>query len=222
VSPRLHVPPTPARSILHCPPAALIAKCPPLLVSFCVHRFGVRWCAGALFPTLPPACPLPSVPGAPYVPGPRRVYGMALGVCPTERIFNAYLALETSLANYDRARKIYEKYLETMPFNCSAWSKVGSGCRFLAFCGDVGVIVRPCRSLPGSPTFPSPLGPGLPVWMARCLPGTLPCFVIEPCTVCGDGKQRGRSGPQPRHLRVGHQSARAGHAGAAVEELHRL
>ncbi len=54
----------------------------------------------------------------------RKLYGTALGMCPKERIFKAYLKLETSLANYDRARKIYEKYLETMPFNCSAWSSV--------------------------------------------------------------------------------------------------
>ncbi len=51
----------------------------------------------------------------------RKVLGTAIGKCPKESIFRGYIDLEFQLGNIDRCRKLYEKYLEFMPENCSAW-----------------------------------------------------------------------------------------------------
>lgn len=53
----------------------------------------------------------------------RKIFGMAIGKCPREKIFNAYVELELQLANIDRCRKIYEKYLEVFPDKPTAWIK---------------------------------------------------------------------------------------------------
>lgn len=53
----------------------------------------------------------------------RRILGTAIGMCPKESLFKGYIQLELQLANVDRCRKLYEKYLETLPHNCYAWSK---------------------------------------------------------------------------------------------------
>jgi len=55
----------------------------------------------------------------------RKLLGTALGKCPKERLFKGYVDLEFRLAEIDRCRKIYEKYLEFMPENCQAWKKYG-------------------------------------------------------------------------------------------------
>lgn len=41
----------------------------------------------------------------------------------SEQIFKKYIEIELQLANIDRCRKLYEKYLEWAPHNCYAWSK---------------------------------------------------------------------------------------------------
>lgn len=51
----------------------------------------------------------------------RKILGRAIGTRPKENIFKGYIELELQLGEIDRARKIYEKYLETMPYNCNAW-----------------------------------------------------------------------------------------------------
>ncbi|MEW5311125.1 MAG: hypothetical protein WDW38_002865 [Sanguina aurantia] len=40
-----------------------------------------------------------------------------------EKLFKAYIELEGQLGNVDRCRKLYEKYLEWSPANCTAWIK---------------------------------------------------------------------------------------------------
>lgn len=51
----------------------------------------------------------------------RRVLGTAIGLCPRESIFKAYIQLEMQLTNFDRCRTLYSKYLESFPDNPSAW-----------------------------------------------------------------------------------------------------
>ncbi|KAI8830461.1 crooked neck-like protein [Chytridium lagenaria] len=51
----------------------------------------------------------------------RKTLGMAIGLCPKERLFKGYIELEIQLREFDRVRKLYEKYLEWNPANCPAW-----------------------------------------------------------------------------------------------------
>ncbi|KAJ3101103.1 Crooked neck-like protein 1 [Phlyctochytrium bullatum] len=51
----------------------------------------------------------------------RKHLGMALGLCPKERLFKGYIDLEVQLKEFDRVRKLYEKYLEWNPANGPAW-----------------------------------------------------------------------------------------------------
>ena len=53
----------------------------------------------------------------------RKVLGVSIGMCPKESVFKQYIELEMQLGNFDRCRKLYEKYLQFMPENCYAWSK---------------------------------------------------------------------------------------------------
>lgn len=53
----------------------------------------------------------------------RKVFGTAIGKCPNEKIFKAYAELETQLANIDRVRIIYEKFIEVFPDKPNAWIK---------------------------------------------------------------------------------------------------
>ncbi|KAF9585158.1 NineTeen Complex (NTC) component [Lunasporangiospora selenospora] len=53
----------------------------------------------------------------------RKSLGMALGMCPKDKLFKGYIELELEMRNIDRARKLYSKYLEWSPSNCSAWIK---------------------------------------------------------------------------------------------------
>lgn len=39
----------------------------------------------------------------------RKVFGMALGMCPRPKLFKAYAELELQLGEVDRCRKIYER-----------------------------------------------------------------------------------------------------------------
>ncbi|KAJ3341081.1 Crooked neck-like protein 1 [Gonapodya sp. JEL0774] len=53
----------------------------------------------------------------------RKNLGAALGMCPKEKLFRGYIELELRLREFDRARTLYEKYLEWSPANCYAWIK---------------------------------------------------------------------------------------------------
>ncbi|KAF8938638.1 NineTeen Complex (NTC) component [Dissophora ornata] len=53
----------------------------------------------------------------------RKTLGMALGLCPKDRLFKGYIELELELRDIDRARTLYAKYLEWSPSNCAAWIK---------------------------------------------------------------------------------------------------
>jgi len=70
----------------------------------------------------------------------RIIYGNAIGQAPKDKIFQAYIQLEHQLGNFDRCRKLYEKYLECFPANCNAWS------RFAQLERELGEVER-CRAI---------------------------------------------------------------------------
>ncbi|KAL6486665.1 hypothetical protein MHYP_G00060570 [Metynnis hypsauchen] len=53
----------------------------------------------------------------------RRGLGTAIGKCPKNKLFKGYIELELQLREFDRCRKLYEKYLEFGPENCTTWIK---------------------------------------------------------------------------------------------------
>ncbi|KAG8923248.1 NineTeen Complex (NTC) component, partial [Tulasnella sp. 418] len=53
----------------------------------------------------------------------RKILGAAIGMCPKEALFKGYIQMELELREFDRARTLYEKYLEHDPTNCAAWIK---------------------------------------------------------------------------------------------------
>ncbi|KIM44978.1 hypothetical protein M413DRAFT_442944 [Hebeloma cylindrosporum] len=53
----------------------------------------------------------------------RKILGTAIGMCPKEALFKGYIDLEIELREFDRARALYQKYLEFDPANSSAWAK---------------------------------------------------------------------------------------------------
>jgi crooked neck len=53
----------------------------------------------------------------------RKTLGTALGLAGKEKLFKGYIELELQLREFDRARKLYEKYLEWNPSHCYAWNK---------------------------------------------------------------------------------------------------
>ncbi|XP_048191671.1 crooked neck-like protein 1 [Perognathus longimembris pacificus] len=55
------------------------------------------------------------------VPFARRVLGTSLGKCPKNKLFKGYIELELQLREFDRCRKLYEKWLEFAPENCASW-----------------------------------------------------------------------------------------------------
>lgn len=54
----------------------------------------------------------------------RLTFGQALGRCPKQRLFKAYLDMELELREFDRCRQILEKWLEFQPGSSTVW------CRF--------------------------------------------------------------------------------------------
>jgi crooked neck len=60
--------------------------------------------------------------------------GSALGMCAKEKIYKDYIDLEIQLRDFDRARILYEKYLEWNSSNCTAWIKFAQMERML---GDI-------------------------------------------------------------------------------------
>ena len=53
----------------------------------------------------------------------RKALGMAVGMCPRDKIYRGYIELEIQLREFDRCRILYEKFLEFNPENCITWMK---------------------------------------------------------------------------------------------------
>jgi len=53
----------------------------------------------------------------------RKVLGIALGKCPKPKLYKSYIEIEVQLREFDRCRKLYEKFLEYSPENCATWMK---------------------------------------------------------------------------------------------------
>ncbi|KRX02037.1 hypothetical protein PPERSA_07682 [Pseudocohnilembus persalinus] len=51
----------------------------------------------------------------------RKIYGVAIGKCPTEKIFNSYIEMEMQLANVDKVRQLYQRYAEIFKDNPTPW-----------------------------------------------------------------------------------------------------
>lgn len=53
----------------------------------------------------------------------RKSLGMALGMCPKDKLFRGYIDLEIRLREFDRCRILYQKFLEFGPENCVTWMR---------------------------------------------------------------------------------------------------
>lgn len=53
----------------------------------------------------------------------RKSLGLALGICPRDKLFRGYIDLEIQLREFDRCRILYQKFLEYGPENCITWMK---------------------------------------------------------------------------------------------------
>ncbi|EPZ37048.1 hypothetical protein O9G_004459 [Rozella allomycis CSF55] len=53
----------------------------------------------------------------------RKNLGLAIGICPKDKIFKAYIELELKMREFDRCRILYEKYIQWNPANSYAWIK---------------------------------------------------------------------------------------------------
>lgn len=53
----------------------------------------------------------------------RKTLGMAIGMCPRDKLYRGYIELEIQLREFDRCRILYEKFLEFNPENCVTWMK---------------------------------------------------------------------------------------------------
>lgn len=53
----------------------------------------------------------------------RKKLGMALGICPRDKLYREYIELEIKLREFDRCRILYQKFLEFGPENCTTWMK---------------------------------------------------------------------------------------------------
>ena len=53
----------------------------------------------------------------------RKILGTAIGKCPKPKLFKGYIDIELQMREFDRCRKIYEKFLEYDMSNCNTWIK---------------------------------------------------------------------------------------------------
>nr|OQO23145.1 Pre-mRNA-splicing factor clf1 [Rachicladosporium sp. CCFEE 5018] len=53
----------------------------------------------------------------------RKTMGTAIGLCPKNKLFRAYVELELKLFEFSRCRTLYEKWIEWDPSNSTAWIK---------------------------------------------------------------------------------------------------
>ncbi|KAF2405272.1 putative Pre-mRNA-splicing factor clf1 [Trichodelitschia bisporula] len=51
----------------------------------------------------------------------RKTLGQAIGMCPKDKLYKGYIELEIKLYEFDRCRKLYEKYVSWNPANAEAW-----------------------------------------------------------------------------------------------------
>ena len=51
----------------------------------------------------------------------RKTLGQAIGMCPKEKLFKGYIALEVKLFEFLRCRTLYEKQIAWAPASCQAW-----------------------------------------------------------------------------------------------------
>ena len=51
----------------------------------------------------------------------RKILGQAIAKCPKKTIFESYVEIENSLTEFDRCRKIYEKWIQIKPSDSEAW-----------------------------------------------------------------------------------------------------
>jgi hypothetical protein len=47
-------------------------------------------------------------------------------MCPKDKLFRGYIDLEIQLREFDHCRRLYEKFLEFGPDNCTTWIKVST------------------------------------------------------------------------------------------------
>ena len=57
------------------------------------------------------------------LPTARKTLGQAIGMCPKNKLFQGYIALELKLFEFARCRTLYEKHIAFNPTNTSAWIK---------------------------------------------------------------------------------------------------
>ncbi|KAJ8508048.1 hypothetical protein ONZ45_g9645 [Pleurotus djamor] len=55
------------------------------------------------------------------LPAARKILGASIGMCPKEALFKGYIQLEIDLREFDKARQLYEKYIEFDSANSAAW-----------------------------------------------------------------------------------------------------
>ncbi len=65
----------------------------------------------------------------------RKALGAAIGKCPKPKTFKGYIELELQLREFDRCRKLYEKFLEHCVSNCQTWIKYAE---LETILGDIG------------------------------------------------------------------------------------
>lgn len=53
----------------------------------------------------------------------RKILGMAIGMCPRDKLFRGYIDIEIQLREFDRCRILYQKFLEFGAENCVTWMK---------------------------------------------------------------------------------------------------
>ena len=53
----------------------------------------------------------------------RKILGMAIGLCPKNKLYRSYIEMELALGCVDRCRKLYEQYLSWNPANAGAWGR---------------------------------------------------------------------------------------------------
>lgn len=53
----------------------------------------------------------------------RKILGTSIGMCPRDKLFRGYIDLEIQLREFDRCRRLYQKFLEFGPENCITWIK---------------------------------------------------------------------------------------------------
>nr|POE47501.1 pre-mrna-splicing factor clf1 [Quercus suber] len=51
----------------------------------------------------------------------RKTMGTAIGLCPKNKLFRAYIDMELKLFEFVRCRTLYSKWIEWEPSNCGAW-----------------------------------------------------------------------------------------------------